>query len=131
MKNSKFTAAIATFGLVLFMSITSIANNSKINTGDLTKSTNKDLSASVASETDYSYLRFDVSDYTTKSASEEMELPVSNEYEYLRFNVNTFAESNTISMTELPVDEFDYLRFDVNNFIDAENNVIDDLPVRE
>ena len=155
MKTARFTSAIATLGLVLFMSIASIANSGQLYTGDLPRSGDKSMNISNASEKDLSYLRFDVTrysneneetymvnsslnylrfdvnNYISNTESEAIELPVSNEFEYLRFDVNNFNESNTESMNELPVKEFDYIRFDVNNFASAGNNAIDELPVTE
>jgi hypothetical protein len=155
MNTSKLISAIATLSLVLFMSVASTANSGIFYSGDLTKSGDKSLSISSASEMDYSYLRFDVSKYINKDETAEikhssldylrfdvndfinetddeaMELPLANEFEYLRFYVDNFTESNTDSIIELPVNEFDYLHFYVNNFITAGNNVIDEMPVTE
>jgi len=153
MNTTKLTSAIVTLSLVLFMSVTSIANSVAFYTGDLPISGDKSLSISSSTEMDFSYLRFDVSKYVNEAAevthssinylrfdvnnfvnesdAEAMELPFANEFEYLRFNVNNFIESNTGNRIELPVNEFDYLRFNVNHFSTAGNNAIDELPVTE
>ncbi|MFZ4549812.1 MAG: hypothetical protein ACOYN4_20355 [Bacteroidales bacterium] len=149
MKTSKFTSALATLSLVIFMSTGSIANSNMISSGDLLKSGNKNLSETNSFEKDFSYLRFDVSKFANENeetvlastsfdylrfdvnnfiAETEMsELPVNNEFEYLRFDANNFTATD--SLIELPVSGFDYLRFDVNNF--AGNNSINDLPEAE
>ncbi|MEI8049393.1 MAG: hypothetical protein WCI92_18575 [Bacteroidota bacterium] len=155
MKTAKFTSAIATFTLVLFMSLASIANTATFNTGDLTRSAEKSLAISVTYEKDFSYLRFDankfmneneedyaivsyldylrfdVNDFMRENESEITELPVANEFEYLRFDANRFSESNPDAMTELPVNEYDYLRFDATDFANSNNGTIDELPVTE
>jgi hypothetical protein len=153
MKTVKLTSVIATLNLVFFMSIASLANTGTSNSGDLTKSDNKNLSNLNSSEKDYSYLRFDVNKYVNENESAEMntgsfdylrfnvesfvtenetgtmELPVANEFEYLRFDVNNFTETYAGSTTELPVDEFEYLRFDVNKYTAAGNNTMEELPL--
>jgi hypothetical protein len=155
MKTAKFTSVIATFTLVMFMSLASIANTATFNTGDLPRSGEKSLAISVTYEKDYSYLRFDatkfkneneeadaivsyldylrfdVNDFMRENDSDLTELPVANQFEHLRFDVNSFSESNPDAITELPVNEFDYLRFNANDFISLNNGVIDELPVTE
>ena len=155
MKTAKFTSAIATFTLVLFMSISSIANTATFSTGDLPRSGEKSLAISVTYEKDYSYLRFDatkfmneneeadaivsyldylrfdVNDFMLENEAEITELPMANDFEHLRFDVNSFSESNPDAITELPVNEFDHLRFNANDFISLNNGVIDELPVTE
>jgi hypothetical protein len=128
MKTSKFITPIATLSLVLFMSIASLANSSALNSGDLTKSDNKSLAISNTSEKDYSWLRFDVTNYLNEN--EVIEMPVNN-LDYLRFDVNNFIESNPDNLLDLPLNEFDYLRFDVNNFAVPETALINELPVNE
>jgi len=151
MKTTKFTSAIATLSLVIFMSTGSIANSNKIFSGDLLKSGNKNLSETNVSEKDFSYLRFDVTKFMNDneetvlintsfdylrfdvnnfvSETEMSELPVNNEFEYLRFDANNFIAND--SLIELPVSGFDYLRFDVNNFTKNTSNSINDLPEAE
>jgi hypothetical protein len=131
MKTVKITTAIATFSLVFFMSLTSIANCGTTYSGDLIKSGDKSLNISGASEKDYSYLRFDAGNYINANESEAIELPLANEFEYLRFDVNKFTESIPERPTDLPVNEFNYLRFDVNNFTATVNSIIDVLPLTE
>jgi len=156
MKTSKFTSAIVTFSLVLFMSLASIANSSALNSGDLTKSGDKSLTVQVTPEQDFSYLRFDVSnfmsegesieiihnsfdylkfdvnDFINESVSEISELPSANEFEYLRFDINEYTIGAQMEITELPeATDFDYLRFDVNNFTENNTDEMIDLPVNE
>lgn len=155
MKKSILTSAIATLSLVLFMSITSLANCGISNSGDLTKSGTRSLSVSGTSDMDFGHLRFDVNKYVTENnesdlvynslnylrfdvnnfinenSAESMELPLLNEFETLRFDVNNFTESNPVTMTELPANEFDCLHFDINNFSANDNGQIDELPVTE
>jgi hypothetical protein len=155
MKTAKFTSAIATFSLVLFMSLASIANTGTSSTGDLPRSGEKSLAISVTSEKEYSYLRFDANKYSNENAdavailssleylrfdannfilaneSELVELPMANDFEYLRFDVNSLAGTNADAILELPVNEYDYLRFNATDFVSSGNGVIDELPVTE
>ena len=128
MKTTKFITTIATLSLVLFMSIASIANSGTLNSGDLTNSGNKSLVISTTAEKDYSWLRFDVTNYLNEN--EVIELPMNN-LDYLRFDVNNFIESNPDNLLDLPLNEFDYLRFDVNNFAVPETALINELPVNK
>ncbi len=78
---------------------------------------------------DYSYLKFDVSDYITNDANLEAEdampEPPASDYSYLKFDVNEymsnseFTDSEAIELPGQPVSEFDYLRFDVNDYYTA------------
>jgi len=155
MKTVKLTSALAVLSLVLFMSVSSIADSGHSNTGDVPKSGNKSLAFSAAAEKDFSYLRFDVNKYMnenndadainssleylrfdvnefiSENESEAMELPVANEFEYLRFDVSSFTGISYDAINELPVNEYDYLRFDVNDYVSSSNGVIDELPVTE
>jgi lipopolysaccharide export LptBFGC system permease protein LptF len=155
MKTVKLTSAIATFSLVLFMSLASIANSGNLMSGDMTRSGKKNLDITNTSDKDFSYLRFDVNkfikendetdlihnsldylrfdvnDFASKSETIEMELPAANDFEYLRFNVTNFTESNPNDIIDLPVNEFDYLRFDVSNYTAHGESVNDELPVTE
>lgn len=132
MKTTKIITTLATLNLVLFMSITSIADPYTRHTGDIVKSAVKsqiskskgnstESVSSVTSEIEFAYLRFDVTNFT--SGDKTTELPV-NSLDYLRFDVNNFMNTNLTEEMDLPVkNEFDYLRFDVNNFI--QNNAVD------
>lgn len=153
MKTVKFTSAIVTFSLVIFMSVASIANSEAITTGDLTKSGKPGLAITNSSEMDFSFLRFDVTKFSSKNEEADllynsldfirfdvnefvnetgaMELPLNNEFEYLSFDVNRFTESNPGDFSELPVNEFSYLRFDVNAFAGISNGAHGELPVTE
>ena len=78
---------------------------------------------------DYSYLKFDVSDYMSTDgnveAENEMPEPPVSDYSYLKFDVNEymnnseFTDSEAIELPGQPVNEFDYLRFDVNDYYTA------------
>jgi hypothetical protein len=151
MKTSKFTSAIATLSLVIFMSTGSIANSNNKCTGDILKSGVKNILGANSSEKDFSYLRFDVAKYTNENEesvlantsfdylrfdvdnfiaeTEVSELPLNNEFEYLRFDANNFTAND--SLIELPDSGFDYLRFDVNNYNNPTTNTISDLPEAE
>jgi hypothetical protein len=153
MKTAKFTSAIATLSIVLFMSIASIANSSFFYSGDLPKSGDKNSLLSNMSEKDFSYLRFDVTKYSNENEeadmvhntlnylrfdvnkyiisteSEAIDLPAANEFEYLRFDVNNYNDGSPANSSELPVNEFNYLRFDVNNYVSGSTDFIDELPV--
>lgn len=75
---------------------------------------------------DYSYLKFDVSEYIAADASFEAEVampePPVSDFSYLKFDVNEymsnseFSDSEAIELPELPANEFSYLRFDVNDY---------------
>ncbi len=75
---------------------------------------------------DYSYLKFNVSDYIAMDANLDVydvlhENPVSD-YSYLKFDVNEYTNNSEFTDTEtieLPVNEFAYLRFDVNDYYTA------------
>jgi hypothetical protein len=129
MNTSKFTSAITTLSLVLFMSIASIADANTLYSGDLSKSGDKSVSVTTTAEKDLNYLRFDVNKYVNENETAEV---AHSSLDYLRFDVNTFINESDAAAMELPVaNEFDYLRFDVNNFTTAGNNAIDELPVTE
>jgi len=78
---------------------------------------------------DYSYLKFDVSDYISSDATVEAEneMPEStvSDYSYLKFDVNKymsnseFTDSDAIELPTLDVNEFAYLRFDANDYYTA------------
>jgi hypothetical protein len=155
MKTAKFTSVIASFSLVLFMSLASIANTGTFNTGDLPRSGEKSLAISVTSEKDFSYLRFDATkfmnenieadaivsyldylrfdanNFIAENESEITVLPMANDFEYLRFDANSFAGTNADELLELPANEYDYLRFDATDFVSSSNGVIDELPLTE
>jgi len=152
MRTVKFTSAIVTLSLVLFMSLASLANTGVITSGDLTKSGNPGLAVTNSSEMDFSFLRFDVTKFSSKNEETDllynldfirfdvdefinetgsMEMPLNNELEYLSFEVNRFAESNPGDFSELPVNEFSYLSFDVNTFASISNSTLGELPVTE
>lgn len=70
---------------------------------------------------DYTYLRFDVSDYMPEAEIIPSELP-ENDLSYLKFDVTAFDSLNPVSMDELPEQEYSYLKFDVMKYIDQENS---------
>lgn len=135
MKTSKIITTLATLNLVLFMSVSSIAKPVTIIEGDIIKSGVKkqievvknsvsELTSNVASEKEFSHLRFDVNKFNTET--EVVELPL-NQFNYLRFDVNSY--NNASEILEMPVNEYDYLRFDVNKYSDATSVNLDELPV--
>jgi hypothetical protein len=70
--------------------------------------------------TDYSYLKFDVTSFKNveSESNETMELP-NLDIEYLRFDATNYMDSNEINqvqISELPVNEYGYLMFDVNKY---------------
>jgi len=139
MKTNTFFAAVITFSLVIFLSLSGISNPTVKYTGDIKKnesttaSTTKKATPStvnyIETISDFSYLRFDVNEYVAESTIEE--LPV-NTFDYLRFDVNNFDNENETEEMELPAaNEFDYLRFNVNNFIDTNSAEINELPAND
>lgn len=104
---------------------------------------------------DFSYLNFDVTEYTNEFAlnlDEAEVLPEATDadYSYLKFDISDYStdsefsgdeitelpvnENNTISMPELALNEFEYLRFDVNDYInncEMEAAGISELPIEE
>jgi len=166
MKTNKFFTAVISFSLVIFLASSGISNPVVKSTGDIVKKAEgKVVSAGKKAIVlpaflneaiaEFSYLRFDVNEYTTESAiaelpvnsfdylrfdvdnfindneTAEMELPATNEFDYLRFDVNNFVESNPVEISELPANEYDYLRFDVNKFANQSGSTIDELPITE
>ena len=137
MKTTKIITTLATLNLILFISVTTIANPSARQTGDGEKSSvKKQLSAvnidavSSTSGNEFSHLRFDVNDFINADKAETAEMPLTSELEYLRFNVNNFIADNSAELNEMPLNEFDYLRFDVSKF-ESENTItMDELPAR-
>ena len=135
MKTFKIITTFAALNFILFMSNTSVANSLAFRTGDVVKTTvNKQIAVventlvkmAATTETEFSYLRFDVKKFTGESTIAE--LPATS-MDYLRFDVNNFIDSNENEIMELPVDhEFNYLRFDVGNFSAVTTGEIDELP---
>ncbi len=141
MKTNKIFASILTLSMVIFGAASGVSKTFDNATGDnlkksnttITSGRNSEISASIGSAdpaTDFSYLRFDVNNFTESTTDNMIELPV-NEFDYLRFDVNNFTGSNTDNTIELPVNEFDYLRFDVKLFTNVSGSTIDELPVTE
>lgn len=126
MKTVNIATTVATLSLVLFISFASIADS-----GDMTMSVKKSIDITNTSDQNFSYLRFNVNDFLSKSELAEMELPAANEFEYLRFDVKNFTESNPIDLIDLPVNEFEYLRPDVYNYTTPGTSMIDELPETE
>lgn len=165
MKTNRNYTTLIILSVVLLLSATSFANSAGKLTGDILKRTEKNISstnernepATLADvSVDFSYLRFDVYNYTNENTlvelpassfdclyfdvakyaetagSEIIELPVAFEFEYLRFDASTYTESAGTEYIETPLsNEFNYLRFDANKYAETENNVLDELPVTE
>jgi|APIni6443716594_1056825.scaffolds.fasta_scaffold90252_1 hypothetical protein len=138
MKTSKITTTISTLNIVLFLSISSVANSFTGNTGDdniksVSNQTESayskfgDVSSSIDPGNEFSHLRFDANKFNIESAEEELPL---NSLDYLRFDATNFSEGISSELSELPVmNQFDYLRFEVADF-----NITSDLsemPVNE
>ena len=163
MKTTKITTIITSLILVMFLSFASNANTSVMYSGDLTKSAINNVTAgnnsdsepvsSLNTENEFSYLRFDVNDFSSNNEVEEVsassfdqlrfdvndfieadnsdisELPEMNEFNYLHFDVNNYSESVIDETTEMPANDYDYLRFDVNRFVSPVTSEIDELPL--
>jgi hypothetical protein len=137
MKTTKIITTLATLNLILFMSVTTIANPSTMQANDGEKSSvKKQLSAvniDAVSSTlgnEFSHLRFDVYDFINADNAETTEMPLTSELEYLRFDVSNFTTDNSAELIEMPANEFDYLRFDVSKFENENTITMDELPSR-
>jgi hypothetical protein len=106
------------------------------------------LSAPTASASDFSYLKFNVSEFIDSDKpvsyeSEDLPAPTEADYSYLKFIASDFS-SDSEEMKDLPesenttngkvskeaaTSEFEYLKFDVNSF--TSSSTIDELPVAE
>jgi len=138
MKISKIITTIAALNLVLFMSVSSIANPLINKTGDIVKKGVKNQIEVVKSsivekalpssaDSEFSHLRFDVNKFNTENGI--VELPL-NSLDYLRFNISNYSNEVTSEITELPsINEFDYLRFDSNRFDNTSD--LNEMPVNE
>jgi hypothetical protein len=116
------------------------------------RETEAGISIPVIPAEDFSYLKFDVTDYleTESANTNETEiLPevIEADYSYLKFNISEYSdleltgseitelpaiENNSISTPEPFVNEFEYLRFDVNDYlsnIEMETDEIGELPL--
>ena len=114
MKTSKIRTTIAALNLILFMSVSIIANPIAGYEGDIIKTGAKKhieaVKGSVAEivspstfENEFSNLRFDVEKFVKTNETEIYELPASTEFSYLRFDVNKYADSTSTSIEELPL----------------------------
>jgi hypothetical protein len=137
MKTTKIITTLATLNLILFMSVTTIANPTVRQTNDGEKSSVKKQLSSVnidaVSSTlvnEFSHLRFDVNDFINADNAETTEMPLTSELEYLRFDVSNFTTDNSAELSEMPANEFDYLRFDVSKFENENTITMDELPSR-
>jgi len=140
MKTNKIYTAILTFCLVLFSVAGSIANpdadhkdslSGKLtnNTATTGNNTAVDYPASGLDLNDFSYLRFDVNEYTPETSA-ITELPSAEPLEYLRFDVNKYLDADGSLFFELPTDDFSRLRFDANKYFSA-GAAIGELPETE
>lgn len=138
MKTSKIIATIATLNLVLFMSVSSIANpvtgyeGDIVRTGvkkqiEIIKSAVTEIASPLTSGNELSFLRFDVNKFVHESKVAEQ---AQNITETVRFDVDKFINTNETEMSELPAStDFSKLRFDVNKYSDSTSVAIDELPV--
>lgn len=158
MRTLKISTAIATLNLALFMSVVTTANPFTSNTGDVVKSGVKKQitlagnALSNKADSDFNYLRFDVTKFTSETDIDELpatnmdylrfdlkkyidgknteitELPAETAYGYLRFDINEFISISNADNFELPESDFEYLRFNVNNYTGSEAKEITELP---
>lgn len=66
--------------------------------------------------TDFSYLKFNVSDHLAAETGND-EMPAEANFDYLKFNVSDFIETETEIGILPEISDFDYLKFDVNQYI--------------
>ncbi len=163
MKTNRTITTIITLSFLLFLSVASSANFSSNLTGKRVKTTDKEQttsgknsnceeSSSVSAINEFSYLRFDVNNFTTepeivefpvksmdylrfdvsnyigKAENEIKELPAASEFEYLRFDITRFTQDNSTDLTEMPENQLEYLRFDVNSFSGSNTGEVVELP---
>ncbi|MEI8047740.1 MAG: hypothetical protein WCI92_10215 [Bacteroidota bacterium] len=107
-------------------------------------------SATVDADNDFSYLKFDVAEYS-KTAAPVMEVPMSmpsksdSDFPYLKFDVNRYNSDGTLTedsslalplnentpadatSATTPLNEFEYLKFDISKF--SKQNASSDLQV--
>ena len=93
-----------------------------------------DVKSNVKLVNDFTYLKFNVADYSENTEIATEALP-ENSLDYLKFDVTEYTETSEITSPdaiELPVNEFDHLKFDVSKFTKATNlnlSEITELPV--
>ncbi len=118
MKTIKIITTLSALNLLLFMSMSSMADSYTGQNANAVKTNIKDkifdgtntvdAASSIAPSTnDFSHLRFDVNKFMNTSAIEIAELPSNVEFDYLRFDVNNFIEGNSNDQIEVTVNEFD------------------------
>jgi hypothetical protein len=89
------------------------------------------LTANITPSEDFSYLKFDVSEYTNSDAADQGESdihPMASEtdYSYLKFNANQYTESESAGSAENEVlpeasaENLSYLKFNVNDYTKAD-----------
>lgn len=114
MKTSKIITSIAALNLILFMSVSTIANPVAGHEGDIiktgvrkhievVKSTVTEIASPSTSENEFSHLRFDVDKFVNNNETEIYELPAATEFNYLRFDVDKYSDGTSTSIDELPV----------------------------
>ena len=113
---------------IAFIQVNGIMPISKTNKPIMKKETSQVTIPAIPVE-DYSYLKFDVSDYIATDvnleAEDAMPEPPVSDYSYLKFDVNKymsnseFIDSEAIELPGQSVNELDYLRFDVNDYYTA------------
>jgi len=138
MKNSKIITTFATLTLVLFMSVTSIANPFAGKTGEITKTavkkqitpeTSHNNASALSSENEFSHLRFDVNKFINESETAEF---VADAVNYLRFDVSNFSGISESEISELPVaNELEYLHFNVNDYTLNNSADLVEMPANE
>lgn len=136
MKTPKLYVALLSISMIIFSLTGTMANPAGKITGDILKKADKNnltgnnsrvLHAAKSFSEDFSYLRFDVNDYSKETNETELLFGI---YDYLYFDVNNFTETSGIEITDLPVsNEFENLRFDANYYISASEEIISEMPV--
>ena len=82
-----------------------------------------ELAAEINEIQSFDYLKFDVNKYeggNVMKADETNEMPV-NEFDNLKFNVNDYTATDNVETIESQLNEFDYLKFDVNKYSPTNN----------
>lgn len=98
---------------ILYMPANNFIAKTEVKWSSITK-TNVSAKTKVNGNNDFSYLKFDVADY---SEADEVAVEVNDlkSLDYLKFNLNDYTATDNDETFESPANEFDYLKFTVNN----------------
>jgi hypothetical protein len=114
------------------------SKNVKSKIKEKTPVNSENSNTSVSTETDFSYLRFDVTKYErqdlqeSNDGSSDIEV-TDNEFSYLKFDVSRYDKNdNSISeeidaINHQPDPDFSYLRFDVTKYAGNDEDTSDEL----